>query len=83
MKFKKGDIVIELSDPNTFNIPIREGFVPVTDEVPVEPAQEATKEPDDTAELLAKAKELGIRNAHSMKRETLLRKIAEAEGAGE
>ena len=40
MKFKKGDIVIELSDPNTFNIPIREGFVPVTDEVPVEPAQE-------------------------------------------
>jgi hypothetical protein len=61
--------------------------VPVTDEVPVEPAQEAAKEPekepDDTAELLAKAKELGIRNAHSMKRETLLRKIAEAEGAGE
>ena len=83
MKFKKGDIVIELSDPNTFNIPIREGFVPVTDEVPVEPAQEAAKEPDDTAELLAKAKELGIRNAHSMKRETLLRKIEEAEGAGE
>jgi len=87
VKFKKGDIVIELSDPNTFNIPIREGFVPVTDEVPVEPAQEATKEPekepDDTAELLAKAKELGIRNAHSMKRETLLKKIAEVEGAGE
>lgn len=83
MKFKKGDIVIELSDPNTFNIPIREGFVPVTDEVPAEPAQETAKKPDDTAELLAKAKELGIRNAHSMKRETLLRKIAEAEGAGE
>lgn len=76
MKFKKGDIVIELSDPNTFNIPIRDGFVPVTEKEP-------EKEPDDTAELLAKAKELGIRNAHSMKRETLLKKIEEAEGAGE
>lgn len=87
MKFRKGDVIIELNDPNTFNIPIREGFEFVTEETqekqePVkEPEQET--EPDDAAELLARAKELGIRNAHSMKRETLLRKIAETEGAGE
>jgi len=87
MKFKKGDLIIESKDENTFNLYERYGFVPVTDEKPEEPKQETAKEPekepDDTAELLAKAKELGIRNAHSMKRETLLKKIAEAEGAGE
>lgn len=86
MKFRKGNAEIELRDPNTFSVAERYGFVPVTDEKPEEPKQEAAKEPekepDDTAELLAKAKELGIRNAHSMKRETLLKKIEEAEGAG-
>lgn len=83
MKFKKGDLIIVSKNENTFNLYERYGFVPVMDEKPEEPKQETAKEPDDTAELLAKAKELGIRNAHSMKRETLLKKIAEAEGAGE
>lgn len=87
MKFKKGDLIIESKNENTFNLYERYGFVPVMDEKPDElkreTAKEPEKKPDDTAELLAKAKELGIRNAHSMKRETLLKKIAEAERAGE
>lgn len=78
MKFKKGDAEIELTDPNTFNIPIRAGFEPVKE---TEEPGGQKEMPDDTelAELKAKAKELGIRNAHSMGKEKLLEKIAEAE----
>jgi hypothetical protein len=66
MKFKKGNYIIEVSDPNTFNIFEREGFKPVEDET------------DEELEALrAKAKDLGIKGAHNMKKETLILKIAE------
>jgi hypothetical protein len=83
VKFRKGDVVIELTDPNTFILAERQGFEPVCEELqsePIpepEPIQEPDQEPDDLEELRERAKEMGIRNAHSMKRETLLKKIAE------
>lgn len=81
MKFRKGDVVIELTDPNTFILAERQGLEPVCEELqsePIpEPIQEPDQEPDDLEELRERAKEMGIRNAHSMKRETLLKKIAE------
>ena len=79
MKFRKGEAEIELLDPNTFNIPIRAGFEPVKETE--EPDGQNGSIPDEAelAELKAKAKELGIRNAHSMGKEKLLEKIAEAE----
>lgn len=83
MKFRKGDVVIELTDPNTFILAERQGFEPVCEELqsePIpEPIQEPDQEPDDLEELRERAKEMGIRNAHSMKRETLLKKIADKE----
>jgi len=84
MKFRKGNIVIESDIENNFNLFQRYGFEPV-----IEPVKEVTeaqtveapivKTTDTLDELKAKAKELGIRNAHSMKEETLIAKIAEAE----
>jgi len=75
MNFKHGDIIINVTDENLFNVYERAGFTPVTE----------GPEIDDMEELLEKAKELGIRNAHSMKRETLIKKIETAthHGAGE
>ena len=84
MKFRKGNIVIESDIENTFNLYERAGFKPV-----IEPAKEVEEAQtvetptvgtaDALDELKAKAKELGIRNAHSMKEETLIAKIEEAE----
>jgi hypothetical protein len=83
MKFIKGDIIIDAQYEFTHNIFLRDGFVPLTEE-PVEKPVETTEEnPIKTTEeetlekLRAKAKELGIKNAHSMKEETLRKKIAE------
>lgn len=45
--------------------------------------EEAEEDTDNKAELIAKAKELGIKSAHSMKTETLLEKIAEIESKAE
>lgn len=75
MIFEKNGKFLELKDPNTFNIAERYGFKPAEEQ------EKPDEKPDDTelAELKAKAKELGIRNAHSMGREKLLEKIAEAE----
>jgi hypothetical protein len=72
MRFKKGGTVIELPDPNTFILAERAGFEPVEDE------EEGKHDYVDIEALRAQAKELGIRNAHSMGREKLLEKIAEA-----
>jgi len=84
MKFRKGNVIIESDIENNFNLFQRYGFEPVIE--PVKEVAEAQKveapivETTDTLdELKAKAKELGIRNAHSMKEETLIAKIAEAE----
>lgn len=72
MKFVKEvngkEVTIELHDKNTFNIPIRAGFKAV----------EETVDEEHTA-LVEKAKELGIKSAHMMKKETLIAKIAEIE----
>lgn len=73
MKFQKDGLIVEVSDPNTYNLFERNGFEPV---VATEEAQEVDPELE---ELRAKAKELGIRNAHSMGKEKLLAKIAEVE----
>jgi hypothetical protein len=67
MKFEKDGIVIEITDPNTFNIFKREGFTMV----------EETEADEELIALREKAKELGIKSAHTMKKETLLAKIEE------
>jgi hypothetical protein len=78
MKFIKGDIIIDAQYEFTHNIFLRDEFVPLTEE-PKEKTVEVTEEKPELTleELRAKAKELGIRNAHSMKEETLRKKIAE------
>lgn len=68
MKFEKDEIVIEVTDPNTFNIFKREGFTMVEE-----------TEDAELIELRAKAKELGIKGYATSKAETLLTKIAELE----
>lgn len=84
MKFRKGNIVIESDIENNFNLFQRYGFEPVIE--PVKEVAEAQKvetqeaeAADDLDELKAKAKELGIRNSHSMGKAKLLERIAEAE----
>jgi hypothetical protein len=69
MKFKKGNAIIELTDPNTFSLAKRSGF---------EPVERKPEEPDDELFVLReKAKELGIKNTHVMGKERLLKEIAE------
>ena len=63
-------MTLELLDPNTFSVAKREGFEPVEEDKQEDPELEALRE---------QAKELGIKNAHNMKKEKLLEKIAEAE----
>jgi len=65
MKFEKNGHIVEVTDPNTFNIFEREGFVTL---------DETT---DEKADLVKKAKEIGIKSAHLMSIETLKEKIAE------
>jgi hypothetical protein len=66
MKFEKDGIAVEITDPNTFNIFKREGYKEVEE-----------KEDEELLTLREKAKELGIKSAHTMKKETLLAKIEE------
>lgn len=80
MKFRKGKAEIELQDPNTFNIATRAGFEPVEE---VEKKVLDVEEDTELEALKAQAKELGIRNAHFMKKETLIEKIAEAQKGAE
>jgi hypothetical protein len=68
MKFEKDGIVIEVTDPNTFNIFKREGFKEVEE-----------TEDEELLTLRAKAKELGIKGYATSKAETLITKIAEIE----
>lgn len=65
-KAENGNI-IELND-NQATIAKRYGLEPVKDREPEDPELEA---------LRAQAKELGIKNTHNMKKETLLERIAE------
>jgi|GEM_PF-4809635 hypothetical protein len=65
MKFEKNGHIVEVTNPNTFNVFEREGFKLVT---------------DDKVELISKAKELGIKSAHLMSTDKLKEKIAELEG---
>jgi hypothetical protein len=66
MKFEKDGTIIEIEDTNTHNIFIREGFKKVEEEVD-----------EELIPLREKAKELGIKSAHTMKKETLIAKIEE------
>lgn len=63
MKFQKNGHTVEVTDPNTFSIFIREGFTEV--------------EEDEKSELVKQAKELGIKSPHLMSVETLKEKIDE------
>lgn len=66
MKFKKDDHIVEVTDPNTFNVFERVGFIPMEEEI------------DEELEALrAQAKELGIKGYHNMKKDNLISKIEE------
>lgn len=73
LTFKKGDGV-KYIEPGSGLIPrlLEDGWVQ-------ECVRAAKQEDDSIAELKAKAKELGIKGAHLMKKETLVQKIKEAE----
>ena len=68
MKFEKDGNVIEVENPNTFNIFVRDGFEKVEED-----------ELDELEALRNKAKEMGIKSTHTMKQETLIEKITELE----
>lgn len=74
MKFSKEidgkEVIIECKEENLYSLCERNGYKPVeeVDEVDIE-----------LEELRDHAKELGIKNAHMMKKETLIDKIAALE----
>ena len=63
MKFIKDGHIVEVTDPNTFNVFERVGFTPLAE--------------DEKEELKKQAKELGIKGSHLMSVETLKEKIKE------
>jgi hypothetical protein len=66
MKFMKNGHIVEVTDPNTFNVFEREGFVAVSEQI------------DEKIELVKIAKNLGIKSAHLLGIDKLKEKIAEA-----
>jgi hypothetical protein len=64
-KHKETGELLELDNPATHSLAERNGFEPIEEH------------DEELAALREKAKELGIKSAHTMKKETLITKITE------